>query len=209
MAFQTNSASALFLSRMFAVMLLLTGAAPAFSQTISGRVHTETGAGIEEVSVSVTGPGVSLFDLTDNNGNFSISGLPTGQSYEVCATKNNDPLNGVSTFDQVLLSKHILDIELLDSPYKIIAAVTRNENTPPDVLDLYIARQVILGVYTEFPTTSWKFVRADFSFPDPAHPYDYPFPLGCKTMLLTGDATGVDFIGMKTADLNGTAIPSN
>jgi hypothetical protein len=209
MAFQTNSASAFFLSRIITALLLLTGASPVFGQTISGQARTEAGEGIGDVTVTVNGPGVSVSTLTNNNGNFSISGLPTGQSYEVCAYKNDNPLNGVSTFDQVLLTKHILDIELLDSPYKIIAAVTRNENTPPDVLDLYIARQVILGVYTEFPTTSWKFVRADFSFPDPAHPYDYPFPLGCKTMLLTGDATGVDFIGMKTADLNGTAIPSN
>ena len=206
MAYQKNYASIFCLSRISFSLLLVASTSPAFGQTISGRVHTETGAGLEEAVVSVTGPGVSLFDLTDNNGNFSISGLPTGQSYEVCASKNDNPLNGVTTFDQVLLTKHILDIQLLDSPYKIIAAVARNENTPPDVLDLYLARQMILGVYTELPAPSWKFVPAEFAFPDPAHPFAYPFPAGCKTFLLTGDATDVDFIAMKTADVNGTAI---
>ncbi|MBL7797097.1 MAG: hypothetical protein JNJ90_11440 [Saprospiraceae bacterium] len=209
MVHQKNTANTRWLSRISFSLLLLAGAFSAFGQSISGRVHTETGVGVEEVNISVTGPGVSLFDLTDNNGNFSITGLPTGESYEVCAFKNDNPLNGVTTLDQVVLTKHILDVELLNSPYKIIAAVARNENAPPDVLDLYLARQMILGVYTELPAPSWKFVPAEFVFPDPAHPFAYPFPLGCKTFILTGDATGVDFIGIKTADVNGNAVPSN
>ena len=188
-------------------LFLLWYSAQVFSQTISGQVRTETGSGIEEATVSVTGPGISLFDLTDNNGNFEFTGLPTGQSYELCVELDNNPLNGVSTFDQVLLAKHILHTELLDSPYKIIAGEVGGDNTPPDVLDLYITRQLILGVYTEFPSVpSWKFMRADFAFPDPVQPYSYPFPLGCKTMTLSGDATGQDFIGMKSADVNGNAV---
>jgi len=195
--------------RIFLSLVLFASALSGISQTISGQARTETGQGIENVEVSLTGPGVSLQQFTDDNGNFSFSGVPTGQSYELCLSLNINPLNGVTTFDGVVLSKHILDIELLNSPYKIIAAETGTENNPPDVLDLYRMRQTILGVYTEFPATSWKFVRADFAFPDPAQPFSYPFPLGCKTMTLNGNATNQDFIGIKTADLNGSAVPSN
>jgi len=190
-------------------LLLLWYSGQVFCQTISGQARTETGQGIEDATASLIGPGVSLQQFTDNNGNFSFSGVPTGQSYELCLSLNTNPLNGVSTFDGVILSKHILDIELLNSPYKIIAAELGTENNPPDVLDLYLMRQTILGVYTEFPATSWKFVPAGFSFPDPAHPFAYPFPAGCKTFVLTGNASGQDFIGIKTADLNGSAVPSN
>ncbi|MEQ1747650.1 MAG: hypothetical protein ABMA02_19635 [Saprospiraceae bacterium] len=209
MEFQTNTFLTTRTARFFYLKLLLLGSLPAFGQTISGQARTEAGQGIEEVTVTLNGPGVSLAVLTNNNGNFTFPGVPTGQSYDLCMLKDDNPLNGVSTFDQVILTKHILDIEPLTSPYKIIAAVARNENVPPDVLDLYLARQLILGVYTELPTTSWKFVPADFTFPDPLHPFAYPFPLGCKTMTLSGNAFSQDFIGVKTADLNSNAVPGS
>lgn len=190
-------------------LLLLWNSALLFSQTISGQARTETGQGIASVEVSLTGPGVSMQQVTDNNGNFSFSGIPDGQSYELCLLLNTNPLNGVSTFDVELLARHILTVSLLDSPYKIIAGETGTENQPPDVLDLYQIRQLILGVSTNLPATSWKFIPADFIFPDPLHPFAYPFPLGCKIVTLSGNAFGQDFIGIKTADVNGGAVPGN
>jgi hypothetical protein len=62
--------------------------------------------------------------------------------------KDNDPLNGVSTFDLVLINKHILGLEPLNSPYKMIAADANNSRsiTTFDIVEL---RKLILGIYTE------------------------------------------------------------
>ena len=110
----------------------------------------------------------------------------------------DDPLNGVSTFDLVLINKHILGVELLNSPYKMIAADANNSKsiTTFDIVEL---RKLILGIYTELPNnTSWRFVQADYVFPNPSNPFSFPetdtFP-----------PSALDFIGIKVGDVNGNA----
>lgn len=189
------------------LLLLLLPDLPVQAQTISGNVHTEAGDNVEEVTVTLTGPGVSMSMLTGNDGNFSFIGLPDNQTYQLCLSKNDNPLNGVSTFDLVLLSHHIGAIPPPLSPYKIIAADARNDNDLPDVSDLILIRQLILGILTDLPAPSWKFIAADVTFTDPENPFpDIPLPAGCKTINLSGNATGQDFIGIKTADMNNTAV---
>ena len=189
-----------------ALLCLLSSGLSLPAQTISGNVHTEANSAVEDVEVTLTGPGVSQATLSGNNGNFTFSGLPDNQAYQVCLAKNTNPLNGVTTFDAVLLNNHIMNIELLNSPYKIIAAETGTANQPPDLLDIYLMRALILGVLTDLPAPSWKFIPADAVL-NPVNPFpDIPLPLNCKTINLNGNATGQDFIGVKTADLNGTAV---
>ncbi|MFN0034070.1 MAG: HYR domain-containing protein, partial [Saprospiraceae bacterium] len=175
---------------------------------IAGQVMTEDGYGVEEAVVYITGPGVSRFDLTDENGNYSFNDLlPDGQSYQVCVEKNDNPLNGVTTYDLVLISKHILGEELLDSPYKIIAA-DADRSGVVDPTDIEEIRNLILGIYTDLPNnTSWRFIPADYVFPDPANPLIYNFPHGCKTVTVDGsDVVDGDFIGVKIGDVNATAV---
>lgn len=45
-----------------------------------------------------------------------------GYTYDITPSRNNDPSNGVTTYDLTLVSKHILGITPLDTPYKIIPA---------------------------------------------------------------------------------------
>ncbi len=189
------------------ISLVLFCSVSAHAQTISGNVHTETGSNVVDVVVSLIGPGVSLNMLTGNDGNFSFSGLPDNETYQLCLGKDINSLNGVSTFDYVLLAKHIGAVTPLNSSYKIIAADARNDNDLPDVSDLILMRKLILGIITDLPAPSWKFISADVTFSDPQNPFpDIPLPAGCKTINLSGNATGQDFIGMKTADLNNSAV---
>jgi hypothetical protein len=68
---------------------------------------------------------------------FLFANLPLGQDYSVTPYSNADPVNGVSTFDLVLMSKHILGVESLDSPYKLIAAdVNRQRITTLDMIQI-------------------------------------------------------------------------
>lgn len=194
------------MKKIIFLALGLCGTYGAGAQTISGNAHTEGGNAIQYVDVTLTGPNVSASMQTGPDGNFSFSNLSDNQTYELCLSRPDAPANGVSSFDMVLMLKHILHLELLDSPYKIIAAETGAENQPPDVLDVYFTRLVVLNIATQFPAPSWRFIPADHVFPVPEEPFSMPFPEGCKTITLNGNATGQDFIGIKTADVNGSAI---
>ena len=66
--------------------------------------------------------------------------------------KNDDPKNGVSTKDLVMIQKHLLGIELLVDPHDFIAADINNDGkiSARDLLEL---RKLILGSNQNSPTT--------------------------------------------------------
>lgn len=114
---------------------------------------------------------------------------------------NNYPSNGVTTFDLVLISRHILNISPLPSPYKIIAADINRSNsvTSFDIVEL---RKFILGIYQTFPVNkAWRFIDKSFVFPNPANPFAAPFP---EYALAPANnlPLNVAFVAAKTGDLN-------
>ena len=48
--------------------------------------------------------------------------FPLISNTKITPVKDNDPLEGVNTLDLVLITRHLLGVENLDSPYKLIAA---------------------------------------------------------------------------------------
>lgn len=64
--------------------------------------------------------------ITTADGKFSFGNLPMYKEYTVTADKNDDVLNGVSTLDLVMIQRHILGLNPLDSPHKLIAADVNN-----------------------------------------------------------------------------------
>ncbi len=196
---------------LWALLLLAAQGLAAQNATISGHIRTPWGAGIEEVTILVDLPNGDTLPsgptslIVQADGSYSIS-LPIGSSYRITPLKDDNPLNGVTTYDLVLIAKHYLGVELLNSPYKIIAADADQSGTV-DVTDSLELRKLILGIYTELPNNhSWRFVRADYLFPDPTNPFVPPFPESAVTGVLTGDIENLDFIGVKIGDVNGSAI---
>lgn len=115
--------------------------------------------------------------------------------------KNDNPLNGVSTFDLVLISKHILGLETFGSPYQIIAADV-NKSGSVTTFDIVEIRKLILGIYQNFPNnTSWRFVREDHVFPNPANPFSPPFPEKDTTFGFDPPAR-LAYRAIKTGDVN-------
>ena len=113
---------------------------------------------------SIICPGVNLNSVP--GGDFKFCPCSNCDQFRVTPAKNDDWLNGVSTFDLTLIDKHILGVEYLNSPYKIIAADVNKSNTVT-TYDMVELRKLILGIYTEIPgNTSWRFVDKDHIFPD-------------------------------------------
>ncbi|MBV6439856.1 MAG: T9SS C-terminal target domain-containing protein [Haliscomenobacteraceae bacterium CHB4] len=195
----------LFSKTAIALYLMLAIAANMWSQTatISGRVTNVAGSGLEDVNVQLTSQsGGNWFDMSDDQGNYSFT-VPLGDTYTIAPQKDDNPLFGVTTFDAVLIAKHILGELPFTTPYQIIAADANCDNSV-ELLDTIELRKLILGIYSELPCgSSYRFVRADYIFPDPQNPF--PFPETITIENLSGDVGGQDFIGVKIGDVNGSS----
>ena len=171
--------------------------------TISGRITTPLGAALEDLSVIVSDGTIEYFDLTDANGEYAVE-VPAGATYTVTPFKDDQPLNGLSSFDLVLLYRHMTGEDPFYSPYQYIAADI-DHSEALDINDTLELRKLILGIYQEFPNnTSWRFVRSNYIFPNPQNPFQPPFPEFSTVGPLSGDITGINFYGIKIGDINGS-----
>lgn len=175
---------------------------------MNGQIANEENEGVENVSVELNG-NLTSQTFTNGNGTYQFSNLPIGYDYTVTPQLDQGLMNGVTTFDLVLLHRHVLGMQLLDSPYKFIAGDINRSNwlTVSDVVDL---RKAILGITNFFPNnTSWRFVEGSYSFPDPQNPFSQSFPEVCNVNDLAPNSPPVNFVGIKIGDLNGNANASN
>ncbi|MBK8923847.1 MAG: hypothetical protein IPM81_20565 [Saprospirales bacterium] len=190
------------------------GICPNTQATVAGWVSTESGVGLEDAGVELDGdtpavPSNGIFDWSDQDGLFRFNNaLPFGTNLTLTPTKDNDPLNGVSTFDLVLINKHILGQALLDSPFKIIAADANGSRTL-STFDIVELRKLILGLQTELPNNnSWRFVDKAYVFPDPENPFQEIFPETRQIANLNSSMLQENFIAVKIGDVNGNAVTS-
>ncbi|MCB9289983.1 MAG: HYR domain-containing protein [Lewinellaceae bacterium] len=179
------------------------------SGMISGDIQTEMGEYVENVTVKTSGSS-NIEGFTGNFGFFEILDVPYGGDYTVTARREDDPLNGVSTLDLVLISKHILGVQLLGSPYKQIAADVNRSGTI-STLDMISLRKMILGQDANFPNgnTSWRFIDAGYLFPDPQDPFASPFPEIININNFSQSEMEADFVAIKVGDVDNSAVPGS
>jgi hypothetical protein len=173
---------------------------------IGGNIIKENGKAVESVMVSVQNDADELMeqDETDNRGQYGFR-LQKQSNVMLKPTKDDDVLNGVSTFDILQIRKHILGREILDSPYQLIAADINHSNTITTA-DVIALRKVLLQVETSFPNnTSWRFIRSDYEFENPTNPFEGQMPENAWIEDLD-NTQEIDFIAIKIGDLNGSAL---
>ncbi|RME97788.1 MAG: DUF11 domain-containing protein, partial [Bacteroidetes bacterium] len=172
---------------------------------LSGVVVREgDDATVEFVEVTLNG-GMTATMTTAADGAYNFSNVTQGNDYTVTPYRNDDHDNGVTTFDIVLISKHILGTDLLDTPYKRIAADVNRSGTIT-TLDMIQIRKLILNIDTEFANnTSWRFVEAGYEFPNVEDPWAEEFPELYNVNNLNGVITDADFVAIKVGDVNGSA----
>jgi hypothetical protein len=170
--------------------------------SVAGAIETEAGLGVEEVMVNLSGQGTGSM-LTTADGQYGFANLVEGYDYTITPERDGDYLNGVSTFDLVLISQHILGVNPLSSPYKIIAA-DANRSGSVTTLDLISLRKLILGIDTELANnTSWRFVAAEYEFPQPGNPWYEEFPeVENINNLPEAGLSNLNFIAVKIGDVN-------
>ena len=183
---------------------LCSGGGPA----ISGLIVTEEDYPVENVEVNLTG-GLTTSMITRADGIYSFEDLPLGADYTVTPLRDDYPLNGVNTLDLIFITKHLLRTRVLDSPYKLIAAdVDRSRSVT--ALDLIHLRKLLLTVYDDFPSgPSWRFLAADYSFPNPNFPFAEELPEVLNYNDLPALIDSAHFMGIKLGDVNGSVIPNS
>lgn len=163
-------------------------------------------SGVYDVKAYLSGD-TTATAFTGIYGGSYFFGLEEGQSYLVTPFKDTGHSHNVSLFDMVLISKHILGIQLLNSPYALIAADVNNSGGVTG-LDLIALRRFLLGQAAGFPNnTSWRFVGRFYVFPDPQNPWLEAFPEAASITareFYSGMALhDYEFLAIKVGDVNG------
>jgi hypothetical protein len=175
------------------------------SSTIAGWIETEMGESVADVLVNVESPMNVPSYTTTEDGLFHFYDLDDFNDYEIVPNKNVNPLNGVTTYDLALIQRHILQIDYLDSAYKLIAADANNDEQI-NILDIIDIRKLILGLTDEFTNnTSWRFVDADQTFPGGLTTVPSDINESIMYQGLYEDQMETDFIGVKVGDVNNSA----
>ena len=181
---------------------------PSEMVNISGYIQDEDGNMVEDVDVEMNN-GFTGMETTDATGDYLFPNLAIGNNYTVTPTKDINLLNGVTTLDLVLITRHILGVQPLSSPYKMIAADVNHSNSI-STLDVVNLQRVILGLDSEYNNnTSWRFVDMDFNFPVMTNPFASNFPEAISFNNLSTDELATDFIAVKIGDVNGSATPNS
>ncbi|MDX1476122.1 MAG: dockerin type I domain-containing protein [Saprospiraceae bacterium] len=177
------------------------------SGTIAGMVTSSGTMQMSDVMIQLHGSGLNP-EYTDA-GSYAFPAMPFGGSYSVEPVLDANHKQGVSTIDLIKIQKHLLGIELLESPYKVIAA-DANRSGSISAVDILELKKLILGLIDELPSnTSWRFVDADYVFPDGQDPLQQSFPESYEIDPFMTDMLNVDFVGIKVGDVNESSSQVN
>jgi len=137
------------------------------------------GSPLDDVNITVDAAGFDTSIVANSTYNLSNLAPLQNTPYQLKPHKTGSPV-GLTTYDLVLISKHILSIEPFNCPWQIVAADVNCTGTVT-TFDIVTARKVILGITDSFPCGSWRFM------PDSAS---------------VSNSDCQDFVGVKLGDVN-------
>ncbi len=172
--------------------------------TLRSRLEPVTG---------VSNPTTKHYKYIGNDSCYALKmfpAIPNEGSYRLImgAERNFAPLNGVSTYDLVVTSKHILGLESFTNIYQLAAADVNRSNSVT-TLDIVETRKLILGIYDTFPETkSWRFVQA---LPNPTswttlEVLKDTFQIPIPNLSADLNLKNMNFVAIKSGDVNGSAL---
>ncbi len=171
---------------------------------ISGQISKANNENLENVPVYLGGD-IEDATLTGADGTYQFT-VPAQGNYTVTPYHNGNILNGVSTYDLILMGLLLGDSISFETPYQYIAAdIDRSGGV--DLQDTLLLRSALLFGIDEFPNnTSWRFIDAAFVFPNPSDPFATAFPDSVVINNLTEDLSNVDFVGVKIGDVSQSGV---
>lgn len=181
---------------------------PAVDFNLSGVVLTSDSMGIENVQIKVRNEGPdSVF--SDTLGKFTFTfPLVARNNYRLQFERNDDPANGVTTFDVVKVQRHVLGIEPFTSLYQLLAADV-DRSGAVTVADVIQMRRVVLRVDAKFSkSNSWLFLNGNYTFNTPDNPFFEAFTGEAASFVFKPQKKQVEpfsVIAIKVGDVNFSA----
>jgi hypothetical protein len=168
---------------------------------IMGKIRTENDKSIQAQLTLVGGPS----STTLKNSDFTFSDLTRGSNYSLTPARDTDWLNGVTTFDISIMSRHALDVEPITNPYKLIAGDVDRDGFI-DVADMLLTRKLVLRQIPRITNnTAWRFVPKTHVFAVPPSVFPGTFPESIQFNNLSDTFRNADFMAIKTGDINQSA----
>lgn len=172
---------------------------------IAGAIKRENKDAVPGVNVRLLSESGKLMNLqiTDVEGNYSFQNINVTEELQIIPEFQDDPLNGVSTADIILIQKHILGKQQFYNPYQYLAADVNNSSsvTSRDISDL---RKLIIGIKSDLPCQStWNFVAESYDFIDITNPWS---AITSEYVdINTSNIAKKNFIAYKKGDIDQTA----
>jgi hypothetical protein len=163
-----------------------------------------SGKRVGNVTTTLTGS-TNLSVVTLADGNYGFTRIPALGTCCITPSKTDDdpPANGITVADLAMIQAQVLG-KLALGPYQLLAADV-NTNGSITVADLAQIQAVILGKLTNFPAGLWRFVPADYVFPNALNPWSAL----CQRWYtnLEAEVVNGDFIAIKLGDVNNSWKP--
>lgn len=172
--------------------------------SIKGDIISANGETMKAVEVTMTGDTGEII-YSDKDGHFSFY-TEFYDSFDVTPIKSDEPINGVTAFDLLLIRKHILNSTPFNTPYQFLAADVDFSGTIT-TFDILTLRKIILNIETNFPTgQSWLFIPTDYEFLT-SNPLNEAYPTSLKVeSRYYSRPLILDFTGIKLGDVNSSVI---
>lgn len=173
---------------------------------VAGKIVNPAGNALLGAEVWLNGLDVQATDL---NGAYAFKNLQEGMSYTIAPELDKDHTNGISVADLVILQKHLLGQKSISNPYLLLAADV-NGSGQINIADILEIRKLLLGhqyAFSKLP--SWQFVQSGYTFKNPLKPSAEPFPKEYVVPAAQGKQENLNFIAVKTGDLNYSAKLTN
>jgi hypothetical protein len=172
--------------------------------TVEGDILTPTGLPIRGVWV-YSGQGDST--RTDSLGHYKFDQLLPGKNYTIRPKSSGNWLNGVDAYDLILISRHIINLEPMNTPEKLIAADANISGTVTN-FDIVQLRKVLMGSLPGVADgKSWRFIPANQTFISLDNPFTTPFAESIQIIGLDSDRANINFKGIKVGDIDGNVNP--
>ena len=171
---------------------------------ISGIVYLEDGRLVPDVELSLhqsfTNQRISG-DTTGVAGLYDLGDISDDAPYLIAPSLETQVTDGLSTLDMILVQRHLLGLEVLESPYKIIASDV-NQDRRVSSSDLLHMRRALLRLPSDLDNyPSWRFVDDQQYFRDLRFPMEEELP---TEFFVTYENPILDLIAVKVGDVNGS-----
>jgi len=164
-----------------------------------GSITTPTGRLIEGATVDYT---TETTSGTIQMNPYSLDSIPENTFLELEANLGGEVTNGVTTFDLVLITKHILGIEMFENPYQAIAADADNSGHVT-TFDVILLRRLILDIISELPESkNWVILPTSF---DELSSNNIPTNTSYLFNTLPTSMPNLPFTAIKLGDVNDNA----